>query len=560
MPFEKWNIKHHNEAEKDTAKVIKMLDRLILEIATYLYSMKIAEGIFKFNSFPALNKNVGKLFQQYNFSVQASIDKNMVKHWNFSQRKTNLFSRRKVPRKYRKSISTRNAEGLQAFRNKRNKEISNRVWRQGKQLRNELEMAIDTAIKDGTPANQLATEIKKYLKQPDKLFRRYRDNNGQLQLSKNALSYNPGQGVYRSSYKNAERLARTEINMAYRLADIERWQDLDFIVGYEIKRSKHPYPCTICEMMAGKYPKDFVWSGNHPNCRCYLVPIFKDDTDNVEINPKFTKWVNDNQDKIQRARSLPYFLRDNPKYVTKAVKSKINAEKITEKLNYYKGKVSNKAKKIFSGLLSDATGGFATLGIAGINKAIELYSKKKINAEKVAILKGITEMKDFKAIKNLSTKNNTLYGFNIKQYEKLLRESEMPKNIVIAKKLLNNNHDVYLLPNVTGIKSADFITVKNKKYYYYEAKTINGKSTLKARLQEASTQSDRIILDVVGINNPKEIAENVRWFFNNFNTPTEVLLFKRGRIIKVTRRQLKSKNFVKNFEKEWVGKSKKKRF
>lgn len=316
MPFEKWNIKHHNEAEKDTAKVIKLLDRLILEIATYLYSMKIEEGIFKFNSSPALNKKVEKLLEQYNFSIQASIDRGIVKHWELSNVKNDSFLK-KALKKYDikdSSIATRNAEGLQAFRNRRNKEISNRVWRQGKQLRNELEMAIDTAIKDGTPANQLATEIKKYLKQPDKLFRRYRDNNGQLQLSKNALSYNPGQGVYRSSYKNAERLARTEINMAYRLADIERWQDLDFIVGYEIKRSKHPYPCTICEMMAGKYPKDFVWSGNHPNCRCYLVPIFKDDTDNVEINPKFTKWVLQNEQKIQRAKSLPYFLRDNREY------------------------------------------------------------------------------------------------------------------------------------------------------------------------------------------------------------------------------------------------------
>lgn len=66
-----------------------------------------------------------------------------------------------------------------------------------------------------------------------------------------------------------------------------------------------------------------------------------------------------------------------------------------------------------------------------------------------------------------------------------------------------------------------------------------------------------IIGDIVGINNPKEIAENVKWFFNNFNTPTEVLLFKRGRIIKVTRQIAEKKSFEKLFVINWVGKGKK---
>ena len=53
-----------------------------------------------------------------------------------------------------------------------------------------------------------------------------------------AQAYHPGQGVYRSSYQNAMRMARTEINSAYREADSIRWQQLDFIVGYEVKTSK----------------------------------------------------------------------------------------------------------------------------------------------------------------------------------------------------------------------------------------------------------------------------------------------------------------------------------
>ena len=37
------------------------------------------------------------------------------------------------------------------------------------------------------------------------------------------------------------RMARTEINSAYREADSIRWQQLDFIVGYEVKTSNRTY-------------------------------------------------------------------------------------------------------------------------------------------------------------------------------------------------------------------------------------------------------------------------------------------------------------------------------
>ncbi|MBR3455746.1 MAG: hypothetical protein IKH26_10515 [Bacteroidaceae bacterium] len=40
-----------------------------------------------------------------------------------------------------------------------------------------------------------------------------------------------------SSYKNARRLAATECNTAYRTADHERWQQMDFVVGQEVHLS-----------------------------------------------------------------------------------------------------------------------------------------------------------------------------------------------------------------------------------------------------------------------------------------------------------------------------------
>ena len=192
---------------------------------------------------------------------------------------------------------------------------------------------MDIALRDGTPANRLATDLKQYLKYPDKLFRRVWDEHGQLQLSKRAKEFHPGAGVYRSSYKNAHRLAVTETNMA----DNERWRQLDFVLGYEVQVSgTNPNVCPLCVELAGKYPKEFEFVGWHPHCRCHAVPIMEDidsfqarqeallrgeripATGQVTEPPKnFTDHLKDNRDRIQRASkagTLPYFVRDN--YIT----------------------------------------------------------------------------------------------------------------------------------------------------------------------------------------------------------------------------------------------------
>ena len=198
-------------------------------------------------------------------------------------------------------------------------------------------MRADAKIQtDGTPANRLATDLKQYLKYPDKLFRRVRDEHGQLQLSKRAKEFHPGAGVYRSSYKNARRLAVTETNMAYHKADNERWRQLDFVLGYEVQVSgTNPNVCPLCVELAGKYPKEFEFVGWHPHCRCHAVPIMEDidsfqarqdallrgeripATGQVTAPPKnFTDHLANNSDRLQRASragTLPYFVRDNYK-------------------------------------------------------------------------------------------------------------------------------------------------------------------------------------------------------------------------------------------------------
>jgi len=153
--------------------------------------------------------------------------------------------------------------------------LSDRVWKYSKQFETNVVDAFEIALKNGDSAQKLSRDLKQYLKNPDALFRRVRDEKGQLHLSRNAAAYNPGQGVYRSAHKNALRLASSEINAYYKEAENTRWSNMDFVVGIEIKRSNNFFDCKICEPLKGKYPKTFKFSGWHTKCRCYQIPILK---------------------------------------------------------------------------------------------------------------------------------------------------------------------------------------------------------------------------------------------------------------------------------------------
>lgn len=228
--------------------------------------------------------------------------------------------------------------------------LSQRVWNLSEQYKTELEMALSAAIEPGTSAMELAADIKTYLNEPDKMFRRfrYKDADGNWQrkwkqkvtdadgkvhfIDADPKAYHPGRGVYRSWARNAQRLARTEINMAYRKAEQERWKSFDFVVGYEVKITQNgKHVEDICDCLKGKYRKDFKFMGWHPQCMCYTIPILKtedeffdDDEDVKSVNevedvPQgFKDWVKDNEERIDKAAErgkLPYFIADNKKVV-----------------------------------------------------------------------------------------------------------------------------------------------------------------------------------------------------------------------------------------------------
>lgn len=218
-------------------------------------------------------------------------------------------------------------------------DLSQRVWRYVGQFKEQLESALDVGLGEGRSAQELARDVKKNLREPDRLFRRVRDKRGNLVLSKAARAYHPGQGVYRSSVKNAQRLTRSEINMAYRESDFLRWQQLDFVVGFEIHRSNHEprCKCKMCDRLQGRYPKTFKFKGWHPQCMCYAVPILMDEEtfdENelgdlkaalrgteykkkqsrnlvTDVPDGFKEWVEENKEASAGWSSTPYFIQDN---------------------------------------------------------------------------------------------------------------------------------------------------------------------------------------------------------------------------------------------------------
>jgi hypothetical protein len=82
----------------------------------------------------------------------------------------------------------------------------------------------------------------------------------------------PGAGVYRTAYKNALRLARTETNNAYHEADVEYATQKGYMKMWNVSVGKRDED--ECDDLAGQIfdPQD-VPALPHPNCSCYLTTV-----------------------------------------------------------------------------------------------------------------------------------------------------------------------------------------------------------------------------------------------------------------------------------------------
>lgn len=339
-----YDKKHKENLAKRARKVQQLYDaaikRIVQAAAPSLFDADTKKE-FHFEDFPALKKEMEALMQDLGNSLQANIEDGDQESWTLSNTKNDamvdsIIGTKHLPKKVVQAWKHPHLEALNAFiaRKEAGMNLSRRVWNLTQQFKSEMELALELGMGEGKSAAALSRDVRKYLVEPNKLFRRVRDKSGALRLSKAAAAYHPGQGVYRSSYKNALRMTATENNIAYRTADHNRWQALPFVIGIEIHISNNHPTEDICDLFDGKrFPKDFKFTGWHPWCRCYAVSVLASQeemdayttaimngedvshwkfTGQVEKMPKeFDKWMKDNQARIENATSMPYFIKDN---------------------------------------------------------------------------------------------------------------------------------------------------------------------------------------------------------------------------------------------------------
>lgn len=323
-------------------RALRLMRRAAAEAArlVQLYGGGAAAGEpFRIDRSMPLRRAVDALLKDLHAALLSEVQRGVYREWTVAESEADALAARAegmypVREAERTAWRTHRDAAREAFgaRRERGLSLSDRVWRVVDGFAREVEAAATEAIGNGTPAERLATSIKQHLNEPNRLYRRVRGPGGKLRISK-AAAYHPGRGVYRSSFMNARRLAVTETNMAYRAADFERWKQMDFVVGIEIRLSNN-HNCKgvpngtfrdICDELAGRYPKEFKFTGWHPHCRCHAVPILKrpeemasdgaESANAVNALPgAFVRWVRRQGGRIEEsdgARKLPYFLRDN---------------------------------------------------------------------------------------------------------------------------------------------------------------------------------------------------------------------------------------------------------
>ncbi len=340
-------------SDRELAEVLREIDSIYSDLATTIGFIGSTSTIelekpFSLSDYPSIKTRVDKALRRLAKKLDIAIVNGVRSQWSLANKKNDELCRLvfgdhldKLTKAQARRYFNNNDAALSAFitRKENGLSLSNKVWNYAEQGRNEIEAALELGIKTGQDAVSMARDLKQYLKYPDKLFRRIRDKEGNLHLSKNALNFHPGQGVYRSSYKNARRLAATENNIAYSTADHKRYTQLDFIVGFRVNLSQNhtcldskgvPQPFhDICDELQGDYPKWFKFVGWHPLCRCFTTTILKtpeevmrdsDGIDRGSVNevkgmpPQWNDWLDKNRDRIERSEdkgTLPYFLRDN---------------------------------------------------------------------------------------------------------------------------------------------------------------------------------------------------------------------------------------------------------
>lgn len=350
----------------------KRLGRLYSDYVKKLTSLGYGEDVleddalFNFDNFPQLKARLNDIFNDYYqnslLCYKSGITDGVALAYNHDEMVIGGYSVL-TDKAIRVARDTAAATFISnRLKTKNGLNLAQIVWNYCQQTKSEFEMAMSNTIADGikkgSSAEEVGKSIRKYLNDPNMMYRRYhtikvqkngkkkdvvtwrrrRIIDGKVRFIEEPLE-KVGMGVYRSARKNALRVARTEINSAYHKARNERWQKEPFVIGQYIHVSPQHNIDDICNDLEGRYPKDYVWISWHPQCICTSDPITIQGDEKKEfykrlmagedmsnyVSPfavltmpeKYNQYIKDNSEAIVKAGmkgKLAWHLQDNTKY------------------------------------------------------------------------------------------------------------------------------------------------------------------------------------------------------------------------------------------------------
>ncbi len=293
---------------RDIKKVLEQLER---ELAVLINQAKIkypkdftTRNFYRFNR--SLETKVKRVLVEFSGHTLASLNDGIKSQWALGNDKNNDIIEQisgytpLADPKIINSMRGLNLAALDQFitRKQVGLNLSRRVWNivnlQNQEL---LELYLGSGITQGRSAQKISQDIRQLLNEPERLFRRVRDAEGNLVLSEAAKLYHPGRGVYRSSARNALRLSANELNMSFHNSDFLRRQKLPFVKGVLVRLSAAHPRIDICDSLKGAYPRGFIFEGWHPICYSGDTEVMtedgwkffkdlRDDDDILSLNPK----------------------------------------------------------------------------------------------------------------------------------------------------------------------------------------------------------------------------------------------------------------------------------
>lgn len=350
----------------------KRLGRLYSDYVKKLTSLGYGEDVleddvlFNFDNFPQLKARLNDIFNDYYqnslLCYKSGITDGVALAYNHDEMVIGGYSVL-TDKAIRVARDTAAATFIaNRLKTKNGLNLAQIIWNYCQQTKSEFEMAMSNTIADGikkgSSAEEVGKSIRKYLNDPDMMYRRYhtikvqkngkkkdvvtwrrrRIIDGKVRFVEEPLE-KVGMGIYRSARKNALRVARTEINSAYHKARNERWQNEPFVIGQYIHVSPQHNIDDICNDLEGRYPKDYVWISWHPQCICTSDPITIQGEEKKEfykrlmagedmsnyVSPfavltmpeKYNQYIKDNSEAIVKAGmrgKLAWHLQDNTKY------------------------------------------------------------------------------------------------------------------------------------------------------------------------------------------------------------------------------------------------------